>query len=222
MVEFDKIYLVWRKGAGGRRTAVGELIRSTDNRYTFRYLPEAKELKKKEGFLPYTEFQSFDQTYNGQVVEIFAQRLTKRDRPDVASYYSFWEVDPSKADDKFYLLGKTQGLLATDNFEFLADYQLVPGLRFLTEVASLSALKLPKGSLQVGDELRFELEANNPVDSQAVKLFKQDQHVGYVKRYHGNVFSQVGAEKLRVTVKAIEQNGYVKRVFIRVELPVSL
>jgi hypothetical protein len=171
-----------------------------------------------DGFRPYTEFQDLDQTYNGQVVEIFAQRLTKRDRPDVAAYYQFWQVDPAQAEDKFYLLGKTQGLSATDNFELLADYQLVPGLRFLTEIASLSQLQLPKGTLEVGNELRVELEDGNPHDPLAVKLFKQDQHVGYVKRYHGNVFHQPGAEKLRVTVKALEQNGVIKRAFIAVEL----
>ncbi len=47
-----------------------------------------------------------------------------------------------KADDKFYLLGKTQGLVATDNFEFLAEYHLIPNTHFLTDIAGLSHKKI--------------------------------------------------------------------------------
>ncbi len=116
MQEFDKIFIVWRKGTGGRRTAVGELVKTPEGRHIFKYFPKAIELQTKEGFTPYTEFQDLTKEYNGNVAEIFAQRLTKSDRPDIETFYKFWEVDGDKANDKFYLLGKTQGLVPTDNF----------------------------------------------------------------------------------------------------------
>ncbi len=68
-------------------------------------------------------------------LDIFAQRLIKSERPDIQNFYDFWEIEPQFKDDKFYLLGHTQGLLPTDNFEFLADYKPVEGLHFLTEIA---------------------------------------------------------------------------------------
>ena len=220
MIEFDKIHLVWRKGTGHRRVSVGILEKTPEGKHVFKYSPDVFELQKTQGFTPYTEFQDLNKTYNGNVAEIFGQRLMKSDRTDVDTFYNFWEVDTDKTSDKFYLLGKTQGLVPTDNFEFLAEYQLIPNLHFLTELASLSVNdpKLTKGTIQIGDKLRFEKEPENEFDNWAVKVFKDDIFIGYVKKYHCRVFYEPGAEKLKLTVKAIDQNGYIKRLFVKIAL----
>ena len=218
MTEFDKIFVVWRKGQGSERHAIGILKHDMDGRNTFTYLPEAVELQEKEGFTPYTEFPDLTKEYNGNVAEIFGQRLTKTDRPDINNIFKFWEVDSSMADDKFYLLGKTQGLVATDNFEFLADYKLIPNIHFLTELAALSKIPLPKGVLQIGDKLTFKLDPNNPFDQFAVRVFKDAKEVGYIKKYHSKLFYEPGADKLQLTVIALEQNEIVKRAFIKIAL----
>jgi hypothetical protein len=218
VIEFDKIHLVWRKGTGHRRVSVGILEKTVEGKHIFKYDPEAVNLQKTDGFTPYTEFQDLHKTYNGNVAEIFGQRLIKSDRTDVDTLYKFWEVDKEKADDKFYLLGKTQGLVPTDNFEFLAEYKLIPNLHFLTELASLSVNepKLAKGTIQIGDKLRFVLEPENPKDKHAVKVYKDDLFIGYIKKYHSKVFYDAGADKLSLTVKAIDQNGFIKRLFVKV------
>lgn len=218
MLEFDKILLVWRKGSGGRRSAVGELVKTPDGNHVFSYLPEALELQQEEGFIPYPEFQDLQKIYNGNVADIFGQRLMKGDRPDIASFYNFWEVDEAQVKDNFYLLGKTQGLVPTDNFEFLAEYKFQPELHFLTEIASLSSLQLPKNFLRIGDKLEYELERDNKQDQFAVKLFRSGEPVGYIKKYHSKVFYETGLQKLNLTVKAIEQNGMIKRVFLKVSV----
>jgi len=216
MAEFDKIYVIWRKGVTHPRHAVGVLEKTPEGKHLFRYLPQAAELQVKEGFTPYTEFQDLDKTYNGNVAEIFGQRLTKADRSDIASFFKFWEVDAEKSADKFYLLGKTQGLVATDNFEFLADYKVCPELHFLTELAGLSQMKLERGALQIQDELTFKKDPDNQYDQFAVRVYKEDRHVGYIKKYHSKVFYEPGADLLKLQVKALEQNGVIKRVFIKV------
>lgn len=220
MTEFDKIYVTWRKGVGTRRHIIGVLQKTTDGKHIFKYEQSVVEkLQKEEGFTPYTEFQDFTKEYNGNVAEIFGQRLTKLERPDIQSFFKFWEVEESKAQDKFYLLGKTQGLIPTDNFEFLADYHLTPDIHFLTELASLSQLELPKGTLQIGDTLSFEKEPTNENDKYAIKVFKGDVEVGYIKKIHSKVFYEQGADKLKLTVKAIDQkNGIIKRVFVKVSI----
>ncbi len=218
MTEFDKIYVTWRKGSGTRRHIIGVLQKTTDGKNIFNYDPSVEELQTKEGFTPYTEFQDINKQYNGNVAEIFGQRLTKTDRPDIQSFFKFWEVDETKAQDKFYLLGKTQGLIPTDNFEFLAEYHLTSDIHFLTELASLSQLQLPKGTLQINDELHFEKEPTNSNDPFAVKVFKGDKEVGYIKKIHSKVFYESGADRLKLTVKAIDQNGVIRRVFIKVSL----
>lgn len=216
MREFEKIYLSWRKGRGNRRHIVGVLQRTASGGYTFAYRQEALETAKAEGFTAYTEFPDLTGTYNGNVLEVFGQRLTKPERPDIQDFYTFWEIAPQFKDDKFYLLGHTQGLSATDNFEFLADYEPVEGLHFLTELAGLTNYQLPSGSLQPGDVLRFEIERANEFDPEAVKIFKASQEVGYVKKIHCRIFHKPGADKLKLSVKALDRNGVIKRVFIKV------
>jgi hypothetical protein len=216
MTEFDTIYLSWRKGQGSRRVLVGKIERQTNGKYIFQYDQAAVAEAKKEGFSPYTEFPDITKEYNGTVLDVFAQRLMKSERPDIHSFYKFWEIAPDKQNDKFYLLGHTQGLLPTDNFEFLADYQLVDGLGFLTELASLSQQQLPPDAVKQGDELRFEIEPDNPYDREAVKVFKGSTMLGYIKQVHCRVFHQPGADRLKLTAKAVEKNGVLKRVFVKV------
>lgn len=217
MAEFDKIYLAWRKGSGSRRHLVGLLEKRPDNKHIFEYLPEAKDLYINEGFIPYFEFPDLYQVYNSNVVEIFGQRLMQSVRPDIKRFYEFWEVDEDKANDKFYLLGKTQGLTSKDSFEFLADYHHSENTHFVTDLAGLTHYNHPKGTLAIGDTLRFELEPENEYDVDAVKVFKDEIELGYIKKIHCRIFNQPGAENLKLTVRAIEQNGFLRKAFILVE-----
>jgi len=218
MKEFDKIYVSWRKGQGQRRHIVGLLEQSADGKYLFTYDNAAVTAAKEDGFAPYTEFPDLSKSYNGAVLDIFAQRLIKSERPDVQKFYDFWEIEQVKTDDKFYLLGHTQGLLPTDNFEFLADYKIVSGLHFLTELAGLTKYQLDGSLLNVGDALHFETDGDNEYDRDAVKIFKGDIEIGYIKKIHCRVFHKSGAEQLKLNVKAVDKNGVIKRVFIKVSL----
>jgi hypothetical protein len=195
---------------------VGVLKQTQDGLFTFSYDSSAVEKAKEDGFTPYTEFADITKSYNGNVLDIFAQRLIKSERPDIQTFYDFWEIEPRFKDDKFYLLGHTQGLQPTDNFEFLADYNIVDGLHFLTELAGLSSYKLPSGTLKEGDVLRFEIDDDNEYDAEAVTVFKDDTEVGHIKKIHCGVFHKPGAEKLKLSVKSVDKNGLIKKAFIKV------
>ena len=106
--------------------------------------------------------------------------------------------------------------MPTDNFEFLADYNTVPGLHFLTDLAGLSAKELSPESIQIGDELIFKLDSSNLFDPEAVLIYKGDLEIGYIKKIHCKVFHKPGAEILKILVKAIEKNGRIKKVFVKV------
>lgn len=217
MKEIGHIYLCWRKGQGERRHIVGVLKKNATEGVRFEYLKEGVEAAKKEGFAPYPEFPDLSKRYSENVVEIFGQRIIKSERSDIQDFLDFWEVERKYKDDKFYLLAHTQGLSPTDNFEFLADYNRVKSLRYLTDLASLSVLKLPAGSIQKGDVLTYELEKHNEHDKDAVKVFKAGKPVGYIKKIHSRVFHKKGQGSFKLTVKAVEQNGIVKRAFVKVE-----
>lgn len=216
MKEFDKIYLSWRKGRGARRHIVGILKRSDEGSFSFSYIQDGVAKAKQEGFAPYTEFPDITKSYNGTVLDIFAQRLIKAERPDIQTFFNFWEIEPEYKDDKFYLLGHTQGLQPTDNFEFLADYNVVDGLHFLTELAGLTAYQLPSGTLKEGDILRFELDKQNEHDQHAVTVFKDELEIGHIKKIHCKVFHKPGAERLKLSVKSVDKNGIIKKAFIKV------
>ena len=209
------IYLVWRKGQGSRRIPVGVLQSNVSNGTRFKYLQKNLLIAAKDGFLPFTVFQETDKEYTENVLEIFSQRLVKSERNDLTNYYDFWKVDMNKRLDPFYMLVQTQGILPIDNFEFLADFNPSKGLNFITEISGLSKTKISSEKLDVGDELNYNLDRKNEYDQFAVKLFKQELFVGYVKLIHSKLFYK-SKKKVKVLVHHIEKNGILKRVFIEV------
>lgn len=216
MKEIGYIFLSWREGLGKRRHIVGVLKRNATEGVRFSYIKKGVEAAKQDGFSPYTEFPEIEKEYTQGVIETFGQRIMKQERSDISDFYTFWEIDEKFKDDKFYLLAHTQGLNPADNFEFLADYNPTKKLRFLTDLASLSQLQLPANSVQAGDVLSYKLENDNKYDDKAVKVFKGDQAVGYIKKIHSKVFYKQKSTALKLVVKAVEQNGIIKRIFVQV------
>lgn len=216
MKEIGHIYLSWREGLGRRRHIVGVLKRNSTLGVRFSYFKKGVTSASKDGFSPYTEFPDLDKEYTENVLEVFGQRIMKSERADISDFYDFWEINSKFKDDKYYLLAHTQGLNPTDNFEFLADYYPNKNLRFLTDLAGLSKLKLSSNSVKPGDILTYKLEPNNKFDDKAVKVFKNDFEVGYLKKIHSRVFYKKKGGLLKLVVKAVEQNGVIKRIFVKV------
>lgn len=216
MKELGNIYLCWREGFGKRRHIVGVLKRNVTKGVRFSYIAEGLTEAKKDGFSPYTEFPDIEKEYTENVLEVFGQRIMKSERTDIAEFYNFWEIDTKYKHDKYYLLAHTQGLNPSDNFEFLADYNPTSDLKFLTDIAGLSKLQLPTSAISIGDELKYALESENEYDDKAVIIYKGDLEVGYIKKVHSRVFHKQKERILKLKVKAIEKNGIIKRVFIKV------
>lgn len=214
MKEVGKIYLSWRESLGGRRYIVGVLKRNATEGIRFSYLIKEVEKAIKNGFSPYTEFPDINKEYTDNVLEVFGQRIMKSERADISDFYDFWEIDPQFQDDKYYLLAHTQGLNPTDNFEFLADYNPHKDFRFLTDLAGLSHTRLKADEVKPGDILTYKLEPSNLYDRYAVQVFKGDKEIGYIKKIHSKVFYKQDGFKL--IVKAVEQNGIIKRIFVKV------
>lgn len=216
MKSIGNIYLSWRKGQGFRRHLVGIIRRNTSDGIRFSYISKNVEEAKKEGFSPYTEFPDLAKTYRDNVLDTFSQRLMKSERTDIQSFYDFWEIDPQFKFDKYYLLAHTQGMVPTDNFEFLADFKPRKSLRFVTDLANVKVRELPAGSVKAGDELIYELEPHNPYDKYAIKVYKGSLQIGYIKQIHSRVFYKSPFYKLKLTVKAVNNNGTISRIFVKV------
>lgn len=217
MKAIAQIYLTWRKGSGDRRHIVGSIKRNATDGVRFEYIKENVEEARKDGFILYESFPDLDKKYNENVLDIFGQRIMRSDRADLKNFYDFWKIDLKNIDDKYYMLAYTQGMLPTDNYEFLADFNPIKGLKFVTEISGLSHFKVSGDKLSVGDKLSYLLEDINPKDKNAVKVFKDDLSLGYIKRVHNNVFVKA-KHQIDLTVKSIEKNGILKRVFVEVEI----
>ncbi len=214
MKAIGNIYLSWRNGKGSRRNIVGVIKQNITDGVRFNYIEEGVAEAEKFGFTVYTDFPDLKKVYNENVLDIFGQRLTKSERSDIQKYYEFWEISSSYKDNKYYLLAHTQGLLATDNFEFLADYNPITGLKFISEICSLSKRELPPALIEVGDYLEWKKETSNPYDKDAILVYKGNTEIGYIKKIHNRVFSKNGGENLKIRVKSIEKNGVISRIFI--------
>jgi hypothetical protein len=217
MKTFGNIFLIWRKGPGTRRIPVGVIKHNKTEGVRFEYLKSNLNMAFENGFVSYTGFPDVDKTYNENVLEIFSQRLAKSERNDLNKFYEFWEVDPTKKEDNLYMLAKTQGLIPIDNFEFLANFYPKKGLVFVSEIAGLGKTKIESGLISNGDTLSFEKEIDNPYDKFAVKLFKDDLFLGYVKLKHSAIFYNTD-RKFEIKIHHLEKNGVIKRAFIRIKV----
>lgn len=212
-----QIYLIWRRGRNDSRIKVGVITKNQTEGVRFRYIPSGIKDAIEKGFNMYPDFPNPDIVYKNNVLETFAQRLTNTERGDIQKYYDYWEILPSLKNNKFYVLAQTQGLLSTDNFEFIAEYYPVKGLRFTSEICGLTKRQLSSGTLEVGEVLIWELEKDNIYDKYAVHLYKKNgQEVGYVKTIHSKVFHDSKYKRFEVKVKSLEQNGHINRAFITV------
>lgn len=219
MKEIGNIFLVWRKGPGDRRIPIGVIKRNSADGVRFNYLPKNIEKAKAIGFSAFEGFpdSSSEKVFTENVLDIFGQRLMRSERNDLSEFYEFWKIDKKFKDDIFYMLARTQGFLPTDNFEFLADFNPVQGLNFISEISGLSKTQISSNSLNVGDTLTYARESNNQYDKYAVKLFHQGLFLGYVKLIHSKVF-YIAKSTLSVKVHHIEKNGVLGRVFIEVRV----
>jgi hypothetical protein len=216
MKAIGNIHLIWRPGKGSRRISVGTIKQSASEGIRFQYNQEGLKKAKKLGFVHYESFPdiSEDKIYTENVIEIFGQRLMRSERPDLQDFYDFWSIDLSKKEDKFYMLAFTQGLLPTDNFEFLADFNPVKNLSFITEITNLTESQISSDKVNIGDILKYELEPENKYDKNAVRVFKNDLFLGRIKLIHCNVFHKT-KKSFSLKVQGIEKNGVLKKIFVK-------
>lgn len=216
MIKVREIYLSWRKAGGDRRKIVGQLKR-TSSGITFQYSRVGVEASTSEGFKEYPGFPlDYDKVYKEDNLDVFSLRLQPFERKDNDALLSFWEA--KGITDKFDLLALTQGLLPTDNFECLGNFRPVRGFKFVSDLAGLSHLSLNPEIVKPGDILSYELERNpRSADGRAVKIYHKNEHLGYIKIIHDNIFKNLKGNHLKVSVKEIEQDQQVRNIFVLID-----
>ena len=199
--KFDKIYLCWRPQRGTSRIIIAEITKSTEG-VCFSYIKDGIKKASKDNFLGYPGLP-LERNFYDDIMPILSRRIINTARTDINSLLDFWEIDIEDKDDKFYLLGMTQGLMSNDNFEFLADYKYSADLKFVTDLAGIAFCDIDSQGLNIGDFLDYELDPSNPHDCLAVKVYKQGHKVGYIKAVHSRVFHEYVDKKIKIQIKDI-------------------
>jgi hypothetical protein len=217
MDEFSKIYLAWRPGRGERRIFVGEISKNGGD-VSFKYLREGLHKARREGFDGYPGL-SDDKMKHENTLSLFAKRIINTERSDAQDLLDFWEVEPQCKNDKFYILAMTQGLKQTDNFEFVAVFEYVEKLNFVTDIAGIRYSNFDLSKLKAGDMLYYEREPDNEYDKFAVKTIFKQEVIGYIKQGHNEVFEKDVENKIKIEVKDIRNIDSDKQLFVRVYIP---
>ena len=212
--KIKQIVVTWRQGRGSNRVPIAIVKRNESEGVSFRYIHEGIIEAKKEGFVCYPDFTDVARVYQQNVLQTLSHRLVSPERPDIDKYYDFWEIPEEAKGDAYRMLAYTQGILPTDNFEFLAQYYSVREVRFVSEITGFTNNPLETGSLQEGSILEWKLDSRNEFDKDAVSLHYKSQLIGYVKRVHNNVFHLRNARLLKVKIKKLEQNGHINKAYI--------
>src|SRR5690606_26885629 len=130
----------------------------------------------------------------------FSLRLMPKSRSDRDNYLSYLNANIEGL-DWFDELGFTQGKLSTDTFEFMADFPKRfngIGIKFVSDVSGLTHHILSNELVKENDKLRFELDQRNKFDNKAVKLYKEDNFIGFVKRGHHLFFHKIVNEEIDI------------------------
>lgn len=207
--------MAWRPARGKRRIIVGK-IKSNASSTVFSYIENGVNEAKQFGFVCFPDFPDTSKEYSTNVMRTLSQRVNNSERSDIDDYYRFWEIPKESRGNIYRMLAYTGGILATDNFEFIADFYSIRDLTLVSEVSGLSICPLENGTISEGDTLQWKHEKENEYDSHAIALYKGDAKIGYVKRIHSLIFFKQGKERLSVTVKKIESNGHINKAYIAI------
>lgn len=209
--------MVWRPGRSHRRIKVG-VVKSNANETIFTYSKKGVEEAEKYGFKGYPAFPKLDSSYNINVLQILSQRIINPQRKDKNKYFDFWEIPLKDRSDRYVILALTGGILPTDTFEFLPEFYSIHDLILISDIAGLSSKNYDDSVLNVGDELVWKKEHDNPRDRDAIALYKDGKKVGYIKKIHNLIFKNANYADISITVKRIEGSSTtIDKVFIRIQ-----
>lgn len=227
IVEPERLLLTWQpqdeQALVRTRRIVGEVRIETNGQGVFSYLNRTEDFKaaQEAGFKGFPAFpENVVETRQG-VVESLMRRLPPRNREDFSEYLAQHRLPFPWMYSDFALLGYTGARLPSDGFALVPLFpeNIVP-CDYLMEVAGLRhVIGSDIGFIQDGDQVTFEPDPENPVDSDALTVIHQGRRIGYVNRALKDTFHQwLGSHTVQAVVE--RQNGKPERplVFIRVSV----
>lgn len=184
----DYIYLVWEDIKTRKQHIVGQL--SKKGQFEFSYGFEVEEAIKN-GFKLLISFEQIDKVYKSDILfPVFSSRLPDMKRKGIDRILRKYGLDEY---DDYKLLKRSGAKLPIDNLEFIDpvfdDNEgnikrifYLAGPRHYLGCEGIDCAK--SEDVNVGEQLKLDLEPDNKFDSNAIKVLKANNvHLGYLPRY---------------------------------------
>lgn len=187
VIEPERLLLVWQPldpAKDRTRRIVGELVRE-QGKVTLRYLSRYDDFGEalKMGFTCFPAFSKTEKDYTEGVLETFVLRLPPRSRTDFKNFLESIRIPFDAQVSDFALLGYSEARLPGDGFSIVNPFDDCPSpCEFLSEIAGFRHYKESEARYEIGTELRFEREKDNPFDANAIAVIANDKKIGYVNR----------------------------------------
>lgn len=186
--EPSRLWLTWQRPDDAfprTRRVVAEIVRS-DDACTLRYLQSSEDYQvaAQQGFQGFPAFDPAQAEHTRGVMEALSRRLPPRKREDFDDYLAQFRLPPGFGGSDFALLGYTGARLPSDTFGFVPDFADVSRpIDLLLEVAGFRHQECQgRFAPTTGLPVTFSVDANNPVDREAVQVRSGEWGLGYVNR----------------------------------------
>ena len=228
IIEPVRLLLTWQpsdeQATARTRRVVGEVRIEPDGQAVFRYLKNSSDFEeaKKAGFQGFPAFGEKQDEIRQGVIESLMRRLPSRKREDFSEYLAQHRLPNPFDHSDMALLGYTGARLPSDGFALVPDFSSneVP-CDFLIEVAGLRHVNLDAvENIHIGDEITFEIDPENPVESDAIAVVHQGQRIGYVNRVLKYTFHN-WLELHHVAASVVRINGKPERPLVYVRVSVT-
>ncbi|WP_027723949.1 HIRAN domain-containing protein [Tuberibacillus calidus] len=211
------LWLIWQNVETRQRYHIGNLS-SLNGEYTFSYELSGKRRTlfdaMKNGYKPHLAFRDIKKVYkSNRLFDAFARRLPDKRRPDFHEILQSFGLSKDCTD--MDLLRATGGRLATDPYEFVSpiykyndhfDFDFyIAGWRYYDGEKVLQQLK-------INEEVRFELDKDNPKDTKAVTIFTKtsNQKLGFVPAFYSGFMYDVIKNNGKYSAKIEQINSNAK------------
>ncbi|AJI96701.1 hypothetical protein BD65_1883 [Yersinia ruckeri] len=227
MFEPFRLMLTWQPASGGSRFVVGELIRDSQDNVVFNYLLETEPFinAQAKGFQGFPAFDIKNRTHSNDVMQTFMRRLPPRRREDFLDYLNNFRLPETFNGSDFALLAYTGGKVAGDGFSFVPDLSSVKTpFDYVMEVAGTRYIieegRLNLNEIEIGDEVAFINEDDNPKDCNAIIVAKNQNRLGYVNQALCVALRHF-AKTNKVSGVVVRKNGTPERPLVYVMLSVN-
>lgn len=228
IVEPARLLLTWQPSdeqvSPRTRRVIGEVRAESNGQTVFRYLKNTLDFEeaKKAGFRGFPAFDERQDETNQGVIESLMRRLPPRKREDFSEYLAQHRLPDPFSHSDMALLGYTGARLPSDGFALVPDFpaDAVP-CDFLMEVAGFRHVSRKDiESIRVGDEITFQVDAKNPVDTDALAVVHQGHYIGYVNRAIKHIFHN-WLQSHHVVASVERLNGKPDRPLVYVRVSVT-